>query len=133
MTTRDNREMGQVKGFEDLVVWQRGMQLVKEVYLISRDFPTEERFGLTSQMRRAAISVPSNIAEGHERHTTREFVRFVSHAEGSLGEIRTQLRIAVDLQYCSDDATSPIFELMDEVRRMLNGLRRTLNAKQGGD
>jgi four helix bundle protein len=106
---------------------------VREIYEISRAFPADERFGLTSQIRRAAVSIPSNVAEGHERHTTPEYIRFVSQAEGSLAEVRTQLRIAVDLDYCSSDSVRLAFEQMDEVRRMLNALRRTLNAKRHRD
>ncbi len=106
------------------------MQLVKEIYAISREFPSDERFGLTSQIRRAAVSIPSNIAEGHERHTTPEFIRFVSQAEGSLAEVRTQLRIAGDLNYCSTETSQLALEEMDEIRRMLNALRRTLDAKR---
>jgi four helix bundle protein len=79
------------EGYEDLIVWQKGMEMVKEVYEITRTFPRDEKFGLVSQMRRAAVSVPSNIAEGQARHSTGEFVQFISHAEGSLAELNTQL------------------------------------------
>jgi four helix bundle protein len=117
-----------ITSFEDLTVWQRAMALVRDVYAISRSFPSDEKFGLTSQIRRAAVSVPSNIAEGHERHTTKEFVRFVSDAEGSLAEVRTQLLIAHDLGYCSVDIARLLRDA-DEIRRMLNALRRSLNAR----
>jgi four helix bundle protein len=105
------------------------MTLVRAVYEISKQFPADERFGLTSQVRRAAVSIPSNIAEGHQRHTTREFIRFVSDAEGSLAEVNTQLRIAVDLGFCDGSAVDGTLKETDEIRRMLNALRRSLNAR----
>jgi hypothetical protein len=73
-----------VEGYRDLVVWQKGMEITKLTYSITRTFPADERFGLVSQMRRAAVSIPSNIAEGQARHTTGEFIQFISHAEGSV-------------------------------------------------
>jgi four helix bundle protein len=118
-----------VGSFEDLVVWQRAMAFVSEVYRISRAFPSDEKFGLTSQIRRAAVSVPSNIAEGHQRHTTREYILGVSNAEGSLGEVQTQLHIAARLKYCDTDTVNAALHEADEIRRMLNALRRSLNAR----
>ncbi|MBA3607931.1 MAG: four helix bundle protein [Chthoniobacterales bacterium] len=88
------------QSYKDLVVWQKGIALAKLVYQITVEFPTEEKFGLVSQMRRAAVSVPSNIAEGQARHTTGEFIQFISHAEGSVAELNTQLILAVELQFC---------------------------------
>ena len=112
--------------FRDLLVWQKGMELVKAIYAISQGFPAEEKFGLVAQMRRCAVSVPSNIAEGQARHTTGEFIQFISHAEGSLAELYTQLRRAVELGFCSEpEATAP-FGLIEELRKMLNALRRKL-------
>jgi len=119
-----------VTSFEDLVVWRRAMALVKEIYTITRTFPSDERFGLTAQLRRAAVSIPSNIAEGHERQSTADYIRFVSIAEGSLAEARTQLRIGCDLGYCSIDETSTTFGEMKEIKRMLNALRRSLHERQ---
>jgi four helix bundle protein len=81
------------KSYKDLLVWQKGLRLVKMVYQLTAEFPTEERFGLISQMRRCAVSVPSNIAEGQSRRTAGEFVQFISHAEGSLAELETQCLI----------------------------------------
>jgi four helix bundle protein len=117
-----------VEGYEDLVVWQKGMLLAKKTYQLTRTFPSEEKFGLVSQMRRAAISVPSNIAEGQARHTTREFVQFLSHAEGSVAELNTQLLLSVELGFCSKDQTREPIELARELRRMLNALRRKLES-----
>ena len=112
--------------YTELLVWKQGMALVKETYQITRAFPADEKFGLVSQMRRAAVSIPSNIAEGQARHTTGEFVQFVSHAEGSVAELRTQFLIAVELDYCTKSEAQHAFELMSELRKMLNGLRRKL-------
>jgi four helix bundle protein len=116
-------------GFEDLIVWQKGIDLVKNIYALTRQFPQDERFGLTSQMRRAAVSIPSNIAEGHARHTTKEYVLFVSNAEGSVAELQTQVRIAIELGYCISETVSIVVSQMAEVRKMLNALRRELNAR----
>ena len=107
-------------------MWQKGIRLVKRIYEITRSFPDDEKFVLVSQMRRAAISIPSNIAEGQARHTTKEFVQFVSHAEGSVAELETQLLIAIDLSYCKESEVANAIELLSELRRMLNSLRRRL-------
>ena len=120
------------KGYRDSLVWQKGIALVKEVYILTRAFPSDERFGLISQMRRAAVSVPSNIAEGQARHTTREFVLFISHAEGSLAELDTQSRVSMELGYCEGvtaNRAGSVFQLAEELRRMLNSLRRKLEGK----
>lgn len=114
------------ENYTELLVWKRGMVLVKETYQLTRSFPADEKFGLVSQMRRAAVSIPSNIAEGQARHTTGEFIQFVSHAEGSVAELRTQFLIAVELGYCTKSEAQHAFELMSELRKMLNSLRRTL-------
>jgi four helix bundle protein len=117
------------RSYKDLVVWQKGIALAKVVYRITRGFPTEEKFGLVAQMRRAAVSIPSNIAEGQARHTTGEFVQFISHAEGSLAELDTQLILSLELQFCRDADAAPPFQLIEEQRRMLNALRRKLTAR----
>ena len=115
--------------YRDLLVWQKGIALVKEVYVLTRGFPDDERFGLVSQMRRAAVSIPSNIAEGQARHTTGEFVQFISYAEGSLAELDTQIRVSSELGICTGSMVmrvETIAQLADELRRMLNSLRRKL-------
>lgn len=101
------------------------MQLMKSDYQVTQVFPNEEKFGLVSQMRRAAVSVPSNLAEGQARKSTREFIQFTSNAEGSLAELDTQMQVSADLGYCNQQIAE-IFKQIDELRRMLNGLRRTL-------
>src|SRR6266850_6334078 len=114
------------QSYKDLVVWQKGIALAKLVYKITARFPAEEKFGLISQMRRAAVSIASNIAEGQARHSTGEFIQFISHAEGSVAELETQLEIATDLGYCSASDSEPVMSLAEEVRKMLNSLRRRL-------
>ena len=117
------------RSYKDLLVWQKGIALAKLLYVITRGFPAEEKFGLIAQMRRAAVSVPSNIAEGQARHTTGEFIQFISHAEGSVAELDTQLILAVELQFCRAADAAPSFQLIEELRRMLNTLRRKLAAR----
>jgi len=118
------------RSYKDLVVWQKGIALAKVVYRITQSFPTGERFGLVAQMRRAAVSIPATIAEGQARHTTGEFIQFISHSEGSLAELDTQLILSRELQFCRDQAETPAFELIEELRRMLNVLRRKFAARQ---
>jgi len=114
------------QNYKDLVVWQKGIKLAKIIYRLSAKFPGEEKFGLVAQMRRAAISIPSNIAEGQARRTRGEFIQFISHAEGSVAELNTQLILATELRFCSNDDAQPASELTEHLRRMLNGLRRKL-------
>ena len=85
------------KGYKDLLVWQKGIELVKETYKLTKSFPNDEKFGSVSQMRRAAVSIPSNIAEGQARQPTKEFIQFLSHAEGSLAELETQVIVSTEL------------------------------------
>ncbi len=115
--------------YKSLIVWQRCIAPVKLIYQITAKCPADEKFGLTSQMRKAAVSIPSNIAEGQARRTTGDYVRFVSTAEGSLAKLDTQLIIAIDLNYADKTATRDCLGLMLEVRKMLNSLRRSLLAR----
>ena len=114
------------KHYKELLVWQKGMSLAKSVYGLTARFPTDERFGLVSQMRRAAVSVPSNIAEGQARHSTREFPQFLSHASGSLAELETQLLLSMELEYCAKNDVEGIAGLISELQKMIAALRRTL-------
>ena|SRR5438128_2020013 len=118
------------QSYKDLVVWQKGISLAKVVYRLPQNLPPEEKFGLVAQMRRSAISIPSNIAEGQARHTTGEFIQFISHAEGSVAELDTQLILSVELRFCDNFSAAPAFELIDELRRMMNVLRRKLASRQ---
>ena len=115
-----------IRDYKDLHVWQKGMELAKQVYLLTNRFPSEEKFGLISQMRRAAVSVPSNIAEGQARNTTGEFVQLHSHAEGSAAELDTQLRLSIALGYCVVEDLSKVFRLLTDVQKMLKRLRQSL-------
>lgn len=121
--------MAEDGNYKNLIVWQKSISLVKQIYKLTANFPAEEKFGLVSQMRRAVVSIPSNIAEGQARRTTGDYVRFVSTSEGSLVELETQLIISAELGFCSENETKIIFGLMTEIRKMLNALRRSLMAK----
>lgn len=115
------------QSYRDLVVWQKSIELAKMLYGLTARFPSEEKFGLISQIRRAAVSVSSNIAEGQARNTTGEFIQFISHAEGSAAEIDTQLYLSVELGFVTAADAASSFTLIDEIRRMLNSLRRRLD------
>ncbi|CAN5692813.1 four helix bundle protein [soil metagenome] len=124
-----NEDKAKVEGYRDLIVWQKSITLVKQIYQLTQNFLTDEKFGLISQMRRAAVSIPSNIAEGQARRTTGDYVRFVSVAEGSLAELDTQLIVAIELSFCTKIQIKEIFSLMVEIRKMLNALPRSLMSK----
>ena len=112
--------------YQDLVDWQKAMSLAKTVYQLTRTFPDDERFGLTSQLRRAAVSVPSNIAEGQGRLSKGEFRQFLGTARGSVFEAETQLLHAPEYNYIDPAVLQPALELAGEVSRMLNGLIKSL-------
>ena len=118
------------RSYKDLVVWQKGIQLARLMYGLTQGFPSEEKFGIVAQMRRAAVSIPSNVAEGQARHTPGEFIQFISHAEGSLAELDTQLILSIELKFCSESAAESALTLLGEIRRMLNALRRKLAARE---
>jgi four helix bundle protein len=120
-----------IRDYKDLLVWQRAMELAERVYRLTQTFPSEEKFGIISQMRRAAVSVPSNLAEGQARNTTGEFVQFISHAKGSLAELDTQLRLSGSLGFCLQDDTQGVRALITELQKMLNGLSTKLAGRQG--
>src|SRR6266404_2204441 len=111
-----------VKSYSDLIAWQKAMDLVEEVYKITKGFPKEELYGLVSQMRRAAISVPSNIAEGHSRNGSREFVHHLSIAHGSLSEVETQVEIGRRLGYVTEEQQTRFLQMASETGRIINGL-----------
>lgn len=125
MLSAELRE-NKVESFRQLTVWQRSMQLTNAVYDASDQFPKEELFGLKSQMRRAAVSVASNIAEGSQRGSKKEFIQFLSIARGSLAELLTQLILSQDRQYISESTYRHIYGLIDEVSRMLMRLIQSL-------
>lgn len=114
---------------EKLKVWQKAMVLVTDVYQATRNFPKEEVYGLTSQLRRAAISIPSNIAEGKGRHGNPEFCQFLVHARGSLLELETQVQIAGNLGYLKSQKVDELKKKTGEIGRMLNGLIEAIGRK----
>jgi len=115
-----------LRSYQELVAWQKGMALVTDIYSCTQKFPKEEIYGLTSQIRRAAVSIPSNIAEGQGRLTSGEFKQFLGHARGSVFEVETQLLVARDLSYLSDEAVQALLERVQEVGRILSGLLSSL-------
>ncbi|PYV35603.1 MAG: four helix bundle protein [Acidobacteria bacterium] len=118
-----------MQGHQDLKVWQKAMGLVTAVYKLTTSFPKNETYGLASQMQRAAVSVPSNIAEGHGLKQTQAYLRHLAIANGSLAELETQLEIAARLGYSSTEV-KVLIEMASEVGRMLAGLRRSLQPRR---
>jgi four helix bundle protein len=114
-----------VQSYRDLIIWQRAMEFTAEVYRLAKKLPRDERFALTAQLRRAAVSVPSNIAEGHARQG-REFKSFLSIARGSLAESETQLLIAAQASYLSQNDIAHALALAEEIRRMASALCKRL-------
>jgi four helix bundle protein len=115
-----------VRSYRELVAWQKAMDLVTEVYRVTRSFPKEEQYGITSQLRRAAVSIPGNIAEGQGRQTTGEFRQFLGQARGSLLETETQILLSERLEYLEHQAADCLLERAPEVGRILNGLLTSL-------
>ena len=118
-----------MKTHKELMVWQKAMELVKEVYRLVRLLPKEELYALSDQMRRAVVSIPSNIAEGNARESEKEFLHFLSIAQGSNAEIETQLLICRELGYIQEDNIHLAFKLNEEVSKMLRALIKKLKAK----
>jgi|SRR5690606_24291088 len=120
---------GIVKSYRDLQVWREAVDLVELVYRASAAFPADERFGLTSQLRRSSVSIPSNIAEGHARPTTRDYLRFLGISLGSLAEMETQLLIAHRLDYIDEASLDPICQAGARIGRMLRTMMKSLQAR----
>lgn len=116
--------------YKDLIAWQKGMQLVVAIYDATDGFPSHEQFGLISQLRRAVVSVPSNIAEGKAHYSNRDFVRFLRHARGSLAEIETQVLIAQQRQYLQLETATHLAQRLDELGRILSGLINSLKERE---
>ena len=112
--------------YQDLIVWQKSMQLVKEVYTLVKTLPKEEQFALSDQMRRAVVSIPSNVAEGYGRNSTNDYIRFLNIARGSKYELDTQIQICVMLNYISKEKAATALELSEEIGRMMNALIKKL-------
>lgn len=121
--------MGQIKRYKDLLVWQKSMSLVTLVYEKSRSFPKEDTYGLTSQIRRCAVSIPSNIAEGYGRRTSGDYIRFLRMASGSLYELQTQMEIAKNIYYLPESEFQNIEANTIELEKMLSSMiSKLLNA-----
>ncbi|NKI34820.1 four helix bundle protein [Wenzhouxiangella sp. XN79A] len=116
----------QLRSYRELTVWQRAMGVVEELYALSSTFPDSERFSLTQQMRRTAVSIPSNIAEGNARRSTKDYARFVSIAIGSLAELETQVEIAARIGYLNNAHASNLLSELDEIGRMLRAIETKL-------
>ncbi|MFH1527145.1 MAG: four helix bundle protein [Bacteroidota bacterium] len=117
----------EIKSFKDLVVWQKSHELTLEIYKITLNFPSEEKFGLTSQMRRAAYSIPANIVEGHSRKSKKEFLQFLSIAKGSLEELKYFIILSSDLEYINNEITEQLESMSEEVSKMLYAFTKSLS------
>ncbi|HEX3891156.1 MAG TPA: four helix bundle protein [Terracidiphilus sp.] len=118
--------MARPKSYRELIVWQRAMGLARQAYKLTADLPAREAYGLLAQMRRAAVSIPSNIAEGHGRLTDLQFRHFLGNARGSLNELQTQIELAADLGYLDKQQAQALMDQGSEVARLLNGLISSL-------
>lgn len=120
----------EIKSYRDLRVWQSAMDLVVMIYEISEKFPAKEMYGLSSQIRRAAVSVPSNIAEGHTRESTQEYLRHLSIAQASLAEVETQIEIAFRLKYCNQEELDKVLAHCTSLGKQLYSLRNALQSRK---
>lgn len=118
-----------MKDFRELMVWQKGIDIVEAVYQIASSFPKEEMYALSSQIKRSAVSIPSNIAEGFGRKTTSDFIHFLHISRGSLYELQTQLEIAKRINFIKDDVLINMVDVCKEEEKMLNGLIKSLVSK----
>ena len=118
-----------LRTFKDLKVWQKSYALCMRVYTLTKQFPAEEKFGMVSQLRRASVSIPSNISEGYNKDTTKDYLRFLSIALGSLAEMETQMMLCKDLRICQATECEDVLEAIAEVDRMLRALIRSLKQK----
>lgn len=119
-----------MKTYRELIVWEKSMTLVNQIYKVSKQFPADENFGLTSQLRRSAISVPSNIAEGYGRNSLNDYIRFLNISVGSLYEIQTQIEIAFNLNYVEKNHFYELYDNTKEIERMMSSLIRKLKEKR---
>jgi four helix bundle protein len=119
-----------VQSFRDLKIWQRGLAIAKAIYAVARGLPVEERFAMANQLRRAAVSVPTNIAEGSRRTHPKDFAHFLNIAEGSAAELESLLVLTVELGYQRAEVIDPLVARLDELRRMIVGFRRALEKQE---
>ena len=124
-----NRSNQKIEDYKDLIVWQRSMELAEEVYRLVKKLPKEELFALSDQIRRAVISIPSNIAEGYERNSTKEYIHFLSIAKGSKAELETQLLLCTKIHYLNNSDIEKSISLIQEIGKMINSLQKHLILK----
>ena len=122
--------MFEIVRYKELSVWQKAIDLTVEIYRLTKDLPKEELYGLTNQLQRAVVSIPSNIAEGNARFSTKDYLRFLSMARGSVAEVETQLLICVRLNYLVQENIEPTLSLLNEIERMLNSMITKLREKE---
>ena len=118
-----------VKSYKDLQVWQKGMGIAADCYRLTKPFPSDERFGMTSQIRRSACPIPANIAEGYGRESRGDYIHFLRISQGSLNELETHLLLATKVEITQPKSTTPLLTLCDELGKMLRALIRSLQAK----
>lgn len=121
-----------LKSYKELIVWQKSIQLVKEIFILSEKFPQSELYGLSSQMRRAAVAIPSNIAEGYGRNSPKEYIQFLYIANGSALELETQVIIAKELNFIKGKEEEKVKELLEQILKMLNKLISSIKEFNGG-
>jgi four helix bundle protein len=119
-----------VRNYQDLIVWQKSLEFTVAIYSYTKTFPKEETYGITSQMRRAAVSISSNIAEGQTRHTSKLFLQFLSIARGSLSELETQIILSYRLNYISEENKDQLLTKAEEIGRVLGSLMKTLTKRK---
>ena len=119
--------MSSVTTYKDLLIWQKGIEIVKEVYLLCKELPKEELYGLTSQIKRSSVSIPSNIAEGWGRNYTKSYIQFLKYSRGSLLELETQIIIAKELDFISTEMFAKIQNLITEESKMLNAFIKSID------
>ncbi|MBP3366052.1 MAG: four helix bundle protein [Treponema sp.] len=115
-----------VQSYKELLIWQKGMQIAKEIYSLVKKLPKEEIYALSDQMRRAAVSIPSNIAEGQSRNSTKEFIHFLSITNGSKAELETQLILCKEIGYLTEEEIQPVMNLLQEESKMLYTMKAKL-------
>ena len=120
-------ENKKIQTFEDLRVWQKGIELVKQVYLLTKEGDLSKDFGLRDQLRRASVSIPTNIAEGFERYSRKEYVNFLNIAKGSAGEVRSLLRVALEIGYLNRSKYEELYHIAMDLSRMLSSQIQSLN------
>lgn len=122
--------MSEIKSYKDLLIWQKGIQIVKEVYILCELLPRDEIFGLQSQLKRASISIPSNIAEGYGRNYTKSYKQFLVISRGSLLELETQIIIAIELNFLTIEKCEKILDLISEESKMINAFINSIKIKE---